>query len=162
MSSHVRYRGSTRLVSFLPSPPNAKRRARSCSPGISCREFLCAETTGSPTFLGDHHCAFALLFDPGGGDAPGHYGTTLLSSRLTKPKTPALPTFEAQSHGFSTRCLRLAVPVTRSPPKTRFRLLARLYRTGLITRMVPTKGFRFTSCSSSSFPKPRSARSDRD
>ncbi len=30
-----------------------------------------------------------------------------------------------------------------SPRKTGFRLLARLYRTGLVTRMVPIKGFTF-------------------
>lgn len=48
----------------------------------------------------------------------------------------------------------------KRPPKTRFRLLAKLYRTGLITRMVPTKGFKLSSCSSSSFPKLRSAWSE--
>jgi hypothetical protein len=39
-------------------------------------------------------------------------------------------TFEAQLHGFRTRCLRFAVPVTRTPRKTRFRLLVPRYRTG--------------------------------
>ena len=28
--------------------------------------FLKVETIGSPTFLGNLHCAYALLFDPGG------------------------------------------------------------------------------------------------
>jgi len=50
-------------------------------------------------------------------------------------------TFEAQSHGFGTGCLRFAGRVTPTPRKTRFRLLARLFRTGLITRRVPSKGF---------------------
>ena len=35
------------------------------------------------------------------------------------------------------------VTVTRSPRKTRFRLLAQLCRTGLVTRRVPMKGFTF-------------------
>ena len=35
--------------------------------------------------------------------------------------------------------------VTPAPRKTRFRLLARLCRAGLVTRRVPTKGFRVTS-----------------
>jgi len=43
--------------------------------------------------------------------------------------------------------------VTRTRRKTRFRPLAKRYRTGLNTRRVPMKGFRITSCVSSSFPK---------
>lgn len=63
-------------------------------------------------------------------------------------------TFEAQSHGFSTRCLRFAAPVARTPRKTRFRLLAKLYRTGLVTRRVPAKGFNGSYHGTiSSFPK---------
>ncbi len=45
-------------------------------------------------------------------------------------------TFEAQSHSFSTGCLRFAGWVTPPPRKTRFRLPARLYRTGF-----PPAGF---------------------
>jgi hypothetical protein len=66
--------------------------------------------------------------------------------------------FEALSHGFGTRCLRFAGWVTPPPRKTRFRPLAKRYRTGLITRGAAAKGFQVTSCSSSSFPKPRGAR----
>lgn len=51
-------------------------------------------------------------------------------------------TFEAQSHGFGTGCLRFAGRVAPTPRKTRFRLLAKLSRTGLITRRVPSKGFK--------------------
>ncbi len=40
------------------------------------------------------------------------------------------------------RCLRFAAGVSPGPRKTRFRLLAGLYRAGLATRRVPTKGFR--------------------
>jgi hypothetical protein len=50
-------------------------------------------------------------------------------------------TFEAQSHGFGTGCLRFAGRVAPTPRKTRFRLLARLSRAGLTTRRVPSKGF---------------------
>ena len=39
------------------------------------------------------------------------------------------------------------------PRKTRFRPLVRLYRTGLVARRVPTKGFKLTSCLLSPFPK---------
>src|SRR5260370_31845166 len=52
-----------------------------------------------------------------------------------------LTTFEAQSRGFGTGCLRFAPPVTRTGRKTRFRLLAKLCREGLVTLRVRTKGF---------------------
>src|SRR5262249_4972670 len=41
--------------------------------------------------------------------------------------------------------------------QTRFRLLARLCRVGLITHKVPAKGFRFASYIASPFPKPPGA-----
>ena len=47
-----------------------------------------------------------------------------------------IATFEAQSHSFSTSCLRFAGRVTPTPRKTRFRPPARLYRTGF-----PPAGF---------------------
>ena len=39
---------------------------------------------------------------------------------------------EAQSHGLGTRCLRFAGRITPPPRKTRFRLPAKLYRTGFL------------------------------
>src|SRR5208337_5128118 len=45
------------------------------------------------------------------------------------------------------------------PRKTRFRLLVRLYRTGLVTRRVPSE--RFHGCNDSPFPSFLGARSDR-
>ncbi len=58
-------------------------------------------------------------------------------------KAPTSKTsFEARSRGFGTGCLRFAPPVTRAGRKTRFRLLARLYREGLVTLRVRTVGFR--------------------
>lgn len=47
---------------------------------------------------------------------------------------------------LGTGCLRFAGWVTPPPRKTRFRSLARRYRAGLITRRVPTKGFRLFEC----------------
>ena len=48
----------------------------------------------------------------------------------TTTRAPAIATFGAQSHGLSTRCLRFAGWITPPPRKTRFRLLARHFRTG--------------------------------
>ena len=58
-----------------------------------------------------------------------------------KRRLPQLTYFGAQSHGLHTRCLRFATRVTPMPRKTRFRLVASLYRTGFITRWVPLQGF---------------------
>jgi hypothetical protein len=45
--------------------------------------------------------------------------------------------FGARSHGFRTRCLRFAARVAPGPRNTRFRLVASLCRTGLVTRRTP-------------------------
>ncbi len=68
--------------------------------------------------------------------------------------------FEAQSHGFGTGCLRFAARVTPTPRKTRFRLPAKLFRTGLITRRVPLKGFKVYLTSILLSQVQRSARTD--
>jgi hypothetical protein len=51
--------------------------------------------------------------------------------------------FGAQSHSVRSRCLRFAVTVARPHARLASRLLARLCRTGLVTRRVSTKGFTF-------------------
>jgi hypothetical protein len=98
------------------------------------------ETTGSPTFLGNPECALALLCDPGGTDASGP-SMRRRGPRSVHDEGSHIAAFEAQSHGFGTGCLRFAGRVAPTPRKTRFRLLARLSRTGLTTRRVPSKGF---------------------
>ncbi len=50
-------------------------------------------------------------------------------------------TIEAQWHGFRTCYLRFVVQVTRTPRKTRSRLLVKLCRTGLSPVKAPLKGF---------------------
>ena|ERR1700730_17031650 len=47
-----------------------------------------------------------------------------------------------------------------APRKTRFWLRARLYQTGLVTRRVPTKGFRDVTYIASPFPKLLGANAD--
>jgi hypothetical protein len=84
---------------------------------------------------------------------------------LTTSETPAWPplrerrrrrrrkTFEAQWHGFRTGCPR----ITRSVALHRARLASGRWSGAAgraSTRRVPSKGFQFTSCSLSSFPKP--------
>ena len=92
---------------------------------------------------GGPHYERALLFDPGGTSALGHCRASVLSSAKWTASAPATNTnFGAQSHGPHTRCLRFAGWVTPPPRKTRFRMAGQPFRAGLITRWVPTKGFR--------------------
>jgi len=89
---------------------------------------------------GEPCCVYALFSDPGGPTHQATYGT-----QTRPPHTLRRPTrvnFGAQSHGLDTSCLRFARWVTRTGRKTRFRLLAKLYRVGLATHRVPAKGFR--------------------
>src|SRR5208283_1048982 len=69
----------------------------------------------------------AMLSDPGGTSALGHYRASVLSFANWKASTPTTNTnFGAQSHGPHTRCLRFAGWITPPPRKTRFRRLANL------------------------------------
>ncbi len=139
------------LIGSIPdgpsdTSPSLELVTRYLRPGFT------GETTGSPSFLGNLQCAFALLSDPGRINAPDRYSAPTWPPLCPQRRLPPC-TFEAQSHSFGTHCLRFAGRVTPTPRKTRFRLRVRHYRTGLITRKVPPKGFKLTSCSSSSFPK---------
>ena len=89
---------------------------------------------------------------PAGSVTPGHTVRRRGPRSLDDEGSHEVP-FEAQSHGFDTCCLRFAGWVTPPRRKTRFRLLARLYRAGLSTRRVPPKGFR-DCCYNISFPFP--------
>ena len=133
--------------------PHAAERCRGGSPGVGhpvSPAGICQwKRQGSPTFLGNPNCALALLSDPGRTDASGH-AMHRHGPRCVHGEGSRIRTFEAQSHGFGTGCLRFAGRVAPTPRKTRFRLLARLFRTGLITRRVRTKGFKRCVLASSS------------
>jgi hypothetical protein len=92
---------------------------------------------------GGPHYERALLSDPGGTSALGDSRALVLSSAKWTASTPATNTnFAAQSHGPLTRCIRFAGWITPPPRKTRFRMVGHPFRAGLVTRWVPTKGFR--------------------
>ena len=104
---------------------------------------LAEKVKGPPRFLGDPSVSVPCSSTPAGSPAPGHHGAATRPSVTFKTSAPAtMNAFGAQSHGPLTRCLRFAAPVARTPRKTRFRPLAKLCRAGLVTRRVPSKGFR--------------------
>ena len=97
---------------------------------------------------------------PAGSQAPGRLRRCDAAFRqLNNVGSRDDNAFGAQSHGPFARCLRFAVRVTPAPRKTRFRPLAKLCRTGLVTRRVPTKGFRLWLPPFPSFPGALSRRS---
>src|SRR6516165_6741639 len=96
-----------------------------------------SEAAGSPRFLGNLAVPKALLSDPGRIAVPKPIrgsDTAPVSSKAEAPTTSYFRGSIAQPwHSLST--LRPdGRPIGR---KTRFRLLARLYRAGLITHKVP-------------------------
>jgi hypothetical protein len=89
------------------------------------------KTKGPPRFL-ENPRERALFSDPGGiaGARPLRRRDTAFRCVNDVGSRDDVD-FEAQSHGPLTRCLRFAVPVARTPRKTRFRLLAKLCRAGV-------------------------------
>ncbi len=123
-----RYRSPRR--SFAPSG-QATRAAR--GPGVWSPVPRPADASGddkASQVPGGSVRTHALLFDPGGPNAPGPMvepealiltrpcGLPLLERASTPAKTVG---FEAQSHGLRARCLRFAARVAPRPRKTRFR-----------------------------------------
>jgi len=85
-----------------------------------------------------------------GSSTPADRTCQALSARPIWPSaifTTSAPRFWVLSRlnrrACSSGCLRFAAPIARGPRKTRFRLLARHCRTGLVTRTVPFTRFSF-------------------
>jgi len=85
---------------------------------------------------------------------PRPYGAPTRPPPDTRRRLLQAMTFEAQSHGLGTGCLRFAGRVAPPPRQTRFPLPAKLYGVGLVTHRVRTKGFR----DAPTCPLPRSDR----
>jgi hypothetical protein len=91
---------------------------------------------------GEPWCAYAVFSDPGGTRSSG---ITVIQLGPRTANAEGYPRVR-QSRGSIAR-LQHWLSTLRSghhwpPRKTRFRLPARLYRMGLVTHRIPTKGFR--------------------
>ena len=73
---------------------------------------------------------------PAGRDWSGHYASPAAFRSLDGVTLPRSGNFGIPLKGLHTRCLRFAVPGTRTPRKTRFRQVVNLYQAGLITRWI--------------------------
>ena len=108
-------------------------------------------------------CERAPVIYPGGTYASGHCNALVLPPNYATPSAPT----GTHSRGWFPAAHSLAVYTSRRhlgrPRKTRFRLLARLYRVGLVTHRALMNGFGFSSSSFTSsihrlLVVPRSAR----
>ena len=143
--------GGTDLRSLVRSrrQPNAPPQARGFRlPGDPSFRVLCGGGRASQV-PGEPQCVHALLSDPGGTSAPGHLGASVLPSAIFKTSAPTTRTFRGSitrpAHSLST-LRHHGLPCQR---KTRFQPLAKLCRAGLLTRWVPSQGFRNAYISSS-------------
>jgi len=133
-----------------PYPPVRLCSSLRTSPTPACGQELCdwqphasryrEGDPGRPKFPGNPG-AYAVFCDPGGTDTPGRYSVPTwppdCQSRRLAAGNLSRGSIARREHWLST--LRSAgYP---APRKTRFRLLAKLYRVGLLTHRVPTKGF---------------------
>jgi hypothetical protein len=146
-----RYRAA-RLCSSLPQARRRPGGLEFCDWQLRASNYRHGNDRDSQV-PGEPSCAYALLSDPGRTDVSGHYNTPARPPHIQPRRLHTRGNFGAQSHGLGTRCLRFARWVARTRRQTRFRLLAKLSRAGLVTRRVPTKGFLDASYISSSFPK---------
>jgi hypothetical protein len=132
-----------------PSLPQAGTHGSTGCPRVQGRPV---ETTGPPRFLGDStHVPCSQT-----PTEPRRQATTTPRCSLppfVRRRLPQLGSYVAQSHGPCIRCLRFAGRITPPRRQTRFWLLARLCRVGLVTRRVPTKGFHMSDHLTSSFPR---------
>ena len=99
--------------------------------------MLPVDTTGSPKFLGNPDCLFAMLFDSGRPARPSPTRDGSTAPAIDQDDGAHIETFEALSHGVEARCLRFVQWITPLPRKTRFQVLVRLSWVG-----VPPTGFR--------------------
>ena len=98
------------------------------------------ETTGSPTFLGNPKCAFALLSDPGGSMTSGQYDVSILPPLNVQRRPPHLFLSRLSNTAsalavYASQC-RLPDPTQDSLPAA-----GQTLPNGLPTGRVPTKGF---------------------
>ena len=121
-------RGATRrrVCRFAPSGPEHQTAGRGFVSRFPSPATYAWRPSGPPKFLENPRVPMPCSSTPAG---PTHQATVQWSRRgpryVHDEGSHDTLTFEAQSHGFGTRCLRFVVWVAPGPRKTRFPLLAR-------------------------------------
>src|ERR1700682_4586627 len=110
------------------------------------------ETPGRPKFLGNPDVLMPCSLTPAGPIRQAIQRDRRGPRSQHDEGSPRFGTFGAQWHGLGTGCLRFARWVTPEDARLASGCWP-LYQAGLITRRVPTKGFRDASYIASSFPQ---------
>ena len=128
-----RYRGGTLAIGFRRrQATNACGPGRIDHPGAPYPRGFVRKRQGLPRSWGTPIVPMPCSATPAGPITLGHSRCIGTAPVQTTTKAPAGMSLEAQSHSLGTRCLRFAGWITPPPRKTRFRLPAKLYRTGLM------------------------------
>lgn len=128
------------------------RRARGLFHRFPHPGFSGMETASSPRFLGDPPLHLPRSKTPAEPVLPGVCSSPGTAPTSQTVKASALFSLSRLNHAASaitTYASRLSRP---SPRKARFRLLATLYRTGLVTCRATMKGFKISFPPSPGFP----------
>ena len=99
---------------------------------LSNTTFLTSAQSGSPRFLGSLHFRSATLLDPGRASLPGPLRQFRTAPDKTTTKAPSTLAFSRLSHAASRLALYASSPSLPPAGKTRFRLVASLYRVGFL------------------------------
>jgi hypothetical protein len=137
--------GTTAAPALRSDPSQAHDRSARRIGGrlLRGRKNVSVEADRSPRFPGNPVGGPLGSSTPAGPSTPGRYGVPTRPPPVTRTWAPATSKLSGLNRQAQPpRCLRFAARVSPGPRKTRFRLLAGLYRAGLVTRRVPTKGFR--------------------
>jgi hypothetical protein len=124
----------------LPAVQDTKPRAWGSYAGPHVRTVPQGGNQGLPGSR-TTHCPFALFFDPGRTEHTRPLRCDGMAPAMTTTKAPTTIHFRGSIARLQDSLFTLRPVRCHTRRKTRFRPLAKRYRTGLLTRRVVTKGF---------------------
>jgi hypothetical protein len=126
---------------LLPAVQDTQPRAWGSYSGPQCRTKAQGDKPGLPGSRTTRY-PFALFFDPGRTDLTRPLRWIGMAPAMSTTKAPATKSiFRGSIARLQDSLFTLRPARCHARRKTRFRPLAKRYRTGLVTRRVVTKGF---------------------
>jgi hypothetical protein len=121
-------------------------RTHDCGPGVGIRyprpDLIAWRGPGRPKFLEDPGVPTPCSSTPAGPDTPCLVGVPMLPPCCQKRRLRRVVLSRLNGTALALAVYASSGGLPAPGRKTRFRLLARLYRVGLVTHRVPTKGFK--------------------
>jgi hypothetical protein len=128
---------TVRLCS-LPRSPTPAARPGAFGFGSPTPTAVDSETAGALRFLGNPPVPVPCSRTPAGPRTPGHDGVSAWPPLWQKRRLPRFANFGAQSHGFSTRCLRFVRWVAHTRTQDSLLVAGQALPGGIRTRRIPT------------------------